>query len=72
MIAAGESVIEEICIVADSQFPVAPCGGCRQKIAEFSTPETMVHLANLKGELKQTTIGDLLPDAFSKSHLSRK
>jgi len=72
MIAAGESVIEEICIVADSQFPVSPCGGCRQKIAEFSRPETIVHLANLKGESRQTTIGDLLPDAFSKSHLSRK
>ena len=36
MIAAGEKEIAEICIVADSPSPVSPCGGCRQKLAEFS------------------------------------
>jgi len=36
MIAAGENKIEEVCVVAESPVPIAPCGGCRQKIAEFS------------------------------------
>ncbi|MDA7699478.1 cytidine deaminase [Opitutales bacterium] len=70
MIAAGENKISEICIVADSTQPIAPCGGCRQKIAEFSNPETIVILADLKGERTQRTIGDLLPDSFGSEHLA--
>ena len=35
MIAGGEKQIEEIIVVADSPVPISPCGGCRQKIAEF-------------------------------------
>ena len=47
MIAAGEKEIAEICIVADSPSPVSPCGGCRQKLAEFSKPSTSVLFAVL-------------------------
>ena len=64
MIAAGEKEILEICIVADSPSPVSPCGGCRQKLAEFSQPSTRVHLANLHGVLESHTLGDLLPHSF--------
>ena len=38
MVAAGESQIEEIFIVAGGSEPISPCGGCRQKISEFSRP----------------------------------
>ena len=69
MIAAGEKEILEICIVADSPSPVSPCGGCRQKLAEFSKPSTQVHLANLHGVLESHTLGDLLPHSFSSDHL---
>jgi len=69
MIAAGENKIEEVCVVAESPVPIAPCGGCRQKIAEFSSPYVQVVLADLKGETKRITIGELLPHAFSNSHL---
>ena len=69
MIAGGEKEISEICIVADSPSPVSPCGGCRQKLAEFSTPSTMVHLANLKGILASHSLGELLPHSFSSDHL---
>ena len=69
MIAAGENKIEEVCVVAESPVPIAPCGGCRQKIAEFSSPDVQVVLADLKGETKRITIGELLPHAFSNSHL---
>jgi cytidine deaminase len=72
MIAGGENQIEEICIVADCPVPVSPCGGCRQKIAEFSSPHTPVLLAGLDGEISCKTIGELLPDAFTSSHLDRK
>ncbi len=69
MIASGEKEILEICIVADSPSPVSPCGGCRQKLAEFSQPSTRVHLANLHGVLESHTLGDLLPHSFSSDHL---
>ena len=69
MIAAGEKEIAEICIVADSTCPVSPCGGCRQKLAEFSKPSTSVVLANLNGVLVSHMLGDLLPHSFSSDHL---
>lgn len=69
MIAAGENKILEICIVADSTQPIAPCGGCRQKIVEFSNPETVVVLADLHGGHIQRTVGELLPDYFGPEHL---
>ncbi len=69
MIAAGEKRIEQVCVVADSPVPIAPCGGCRQKIAEFASPYVEVILADLEGETKRITIGELLPHAFSNSHL---
>ena len=72
MVAGGETCIEEICIVADSPVPVSPCGGCRQKIAEFSQPDTSVLLADLNGETIRKTIGELLPDSFSQSHLPKE
>jgi cytidine deaminase len=70
MIAGGETKISEICIVADTSQPIAPCGGCRQKLAEFSTPETEVILAGSKGEVTRRTVGDLLPESFGPAHLS--
>ena len=69
MIAGGEKEISEICIVADSPSPVSPCGGCRQKLAEFSQPSTQVNLANLKGILASHSLGELLPHSFSSDHL---
>lgn len=72
MIAGGEKQIEEIIVVANSPVPVSPCGGCRQKIAEFSSADTSVLIAGLDGEVSRKTIGELLPDAFTISHLEGK
>ena len=72
MIAGGEKQIEEIIVVADSPVPISPCGGCRQKIAEFSSADTSVLIAGLDGEVSRKTIGELLPDAFTISHLEGK
>ncbi len=70
MVAAGENRIAEIWIVADSSETVAPCGGCRQKLAEFSSPDMTIVLAGLEGERKRRTLVELLPDSFSDEHLS--
>ena len=41
MVAAGETQLVEVCVIADSPDPVPPCGGCRQKLAEFDDPALM-------------------------------
>jgi len=53
-----------IAVTGDTEGPIAPCGACRQVIIELGGPELPVLLTNLKGDVKTTTAGDQLPDAF--------
>ncbi len=69
MVAAGETKLTEVFVVADSKQPVSPCGGCRQKLAEFGGADTKVTLANLDGARVSMTMAELLPGAFGKDHL---
>ncbi len=69
MVAAGEGAIASVYVVADSPTPVPPCGGCRQKLAEFGKREVKVTLASVEGAEMETSIGDLLPGAFGASHM---
>lgn len=71
MVASGETEIAEILVIADSPQPVTPCGGCRQKIAEFATPDTPVTLCTTDGKVLVTTISGLLPGVFSAAHMDR-
>ena len=68
MVAAGRRAIAEVLVVADGPLTIAPCGGCRQKLAEFAVDATPVILAGLDGERARTTIGALLPGAFGPLH----
>ncbi|WP_371809330.1 cytidine deaminase [Ruegeria sp. HKCCD6157] len=69
MVAAGEQELTEVYVVASSPQPVPPCGGCRQKLAEFGKRDVKVTLATVDGAEFETTIGDLLPGAFDASHM---
>ncbi|WCR11923.1 cytidine deaminase [Paracoccus stylophorae] len=71
MIAAGDTELVEVAVIADSHAPVPPCGGCRQKLAEFGRHDTPVLLATLDGATLSTTIGELLPGRFDQDHMSR-
>ncbi|MEC3862496.1 cytidine deaminase [Mesobacterium sp. TK19101] len=71
MCAAGGRKIAEVYVVADSPVPVAPCGGCRQKIAEFAGPDVPVTLATTDGAEFHTTVGALLPGAFDAKQMER-
>ena len=71
MVAAGETRIIELLVIADSPAPVPPCGGCRQKLAEFAAPETPVTLATTDGKTQLTTVAALLPGVFSAAHMAR-
>ncbi len=70
MVASGHTEIVEVLVLADGPALVSPCGGCRQRLAEFARPETPVLLAGPDGVRERTTIGALLPGAFTPSHLS--
>ena len=72
MVLAGRTRIAEVVVVADGPEIISPCGGCRQKLAEFAPPETPVILAGLDGERARTTVGELLPGAFAPAHLGAR
>jgi len=59
--------IAAIAVVADriAGRLTTPCGGCRQRIAEFAGPDAPVHVADLKGEGQTYLMKDLLPAAFA-------
>lgn len=71
MIATGETEIAEVYVIADSPAPVPPCGGCRQKLAEFAKGDVKVTLATTDGAEFVTTVAELLPGAFGKDYMDR-
>jgi len=56
-------------VVADTEGPVAPCGQCRQVLSEMCDADMPIYLTNLKGDVTETTVGALLPGAFTKGDL---
>jgi cytidine deaminase len=71
MVAGGETRIAEVCVIADSPDPVPPCGGCRQKIAEFAAQDVKVTLCTTDGKERVMTVADLLPGVFTAAHMDR-
>ncbi len=64
MISAGEKEIAEILVVAEKKTKVTPCGGCRQRIAEFGSANTKVHLCDENGSVETIPLEQLLPFGF--------
>ena len=71
MVAAGETEIVEVSVIADSPKPVSPCGGCRQKLAEFAKGDTVVTMLTIDGKQEVTTVGNLLPGQFDADYMTR-
>jgi cytidine deaminase len=69
-VSEGEKEFEVISVVTDNGG--SPCGGCRQVMAEFGL-DTIILLADGNGKLvKQTTVGELLPEAFTPKQLGKQ
>lgn len=64
MVASGGKQIKQILIASPNDDFCPPCGGCRQKIAEFAEKQTEVILATQSGKMKTIKFTKLLPLAF--------
>lgn len=70
-VSEGNTKVDAIAIVADTDGPVSPCGACRQVLAEFSDQNTIIYLTNLHGDTEEWTMAQLLPGAFQVADLKK-
>ena len=69
-VSEGHIKFKALSVVADTEGPCAPCGACRQVMAEFKIP--LIIMGNSMGNIKIVTIEELLPFSFSESELIDK
>ena len=70
MASQGEREAKVVLTVCDSEGLATSCGGCRQKIREFATSDTIIHACSKNGLWATYTMDGLLPDSFGPEHLS--
>ncbi|MDU5942187.1 MULTISPECIES: cytidine deaminase [Veillonella] len=63
-VSEGHIKFKALAVVADTEGPCAPCGACRQVMAEFKIP--LIIMGNLMGNIKIVTMEELLPFSFSE------
>ncbi|MDO3661327.1 MULTISPECIES: cytidine deaminase [Bacillus] len=68
-VSEGDTEFQMLAVAADTPGPVSPCGACRQVISELCTKDVIVILTNLQGQIKEMTVEELLPGAFSSEDL---
>jgi cytidine deaminase len=68
-VSEGETEFEVIAVTTDNGG--SPCGGCRQVMAEFGLDTLVLIVDGNKKLIKETTVKELLPEAFTPSHLER-
>lgn len=64
-VSEGQKSFEAIAVIGDSETFTAPCGVCRQVMAEFCSPDFVIFMCNRQKEYQKVTLGELLPHAFS-------
>lgn len=68
----GGGEITDICVIAEKKDKCTPCGGCRQRLAEFAPPHAKLHLCDMGGIVETTTIAAIFPHGFEAEVLSDK
>lgn len=72
-ISNGEKEFEAICIVGGKNGVITdyamPCGACRQALTEFCDENFKVYVGISENDIKEFTLGELLPYSFNKSKL---
>ena len=69
-VSEGHIKFKALAGVADTEGPCAPCGACRQVMAEFKIP--LIIIGNLMGNIKIVTMEELLPFSFSECDVTGK
>lgn len=69
LVSQGHTIIKEVLVVGSGDLLCSPCGACRQRIREFASLKTPIHMCNIKEHLKTSTLDELLPDSFGPENL---
>jgi cytidine deaminase len=70
MVAAGARRLTAVAVLGDGEAPCWPCGGCRQRLAEFAAPGALV-IVKAEGRAVVRPLAELLPEAFGPASLRR-
>ena len=71
MVRAGDHEIADIAVISLQNNPCYPCGGCRQRIAEFAKHVTRIHVIGTDQKILSYHMDDLLPHAFGPHALNQ-
>ena len=69
MVIAGEKKIKTIYVMTKNDEGGIPCGGCRQRIREFSDENTQIMMCSPDGVQQRINLSELLPNSFGPEHL---
>lgn len=69
MIAGGDDSIAAVLTVCEGDEVGTCCGGCRQRIREFSSPTTAIYACGPEGVRAVFTMDGLLPVSFGPDNL---
>ena len=69
LISQGYKFIKEVVVIGSGDLLSSPCGGCRQRIREFASLNVKIHMCNVSGHMKTSTLEELLPDSFGPENL---
>ncbi|WEX09520.1 cytidine deaminase [Chelativorans sp. AA-79] len=64
MVMAGGGRVCEIAVVAEKMPRIMPCGGCRQRLSEFTTADAKLHLCDTEGVVETVPFSSIFPRAF--------
>jgi len=68
-VAAGARALRRVAVTTEVDPPAAPCGACRQLLAEFGLDLEVLAVGPTSE--RRWTLAALLPDAFTKESLDR-
>ena len=68
-VSEGHRDFVRIAIAGSRETFCPPCGVCRQVLSEFAGDALEVLLVNSRGEIRETTLGTLLPGRFDSANL---
>ena len=69
MVIGGEKKIKTIYVMTKNDEGGIPCGGCRQRIREFSDENKQIMMCSPDGVQQRINLSELLPNSFGPEHL---